>query len=260
MRRALGEIGILFTILYLKLYFVFRTSYYNFNIPHYTLHIPHITLHTSYCTFRTPNFTLHIPHFTLHNLHFTLLTPHYFLHTPNFTLYTLHCMPHTSHCNFHTPYFISSEFEFSSPYSNLSLLISSLFKYNLNFHESLRNTTTNHYRNLDAPTTIRFTKSSCKKQKYYVCSRGKKQPWRNHYNAICKYWIAKYNNTTRNGVGNCSSKIGSRRQNGKKNDFETLKNENKRKITRAKMKKKSADKLLSQPGYNHSNIIYEVEL
>ena len=48
------------------------------------------------------------------------------------------------------------------------------------------------------------------------CSRGTKQPWRSHYNAICKDWVAKHNRTTRNWVANCSSKTGSRRQSEKK--------------------------------------------
>ena len=43
-----------------------------------------------------------------------------------------------------------------------------------------------------------------------------KQPSRSHYNAICGDWVAKHNRTTRNGVGNCSSKTGSRRQSEKK--------------------------------------------
>ena len=43
-----------------------------------------------------------------------------------------------------------------------------------------------------------------------------KQPWRSHYNAICGDWVAKHNKTTRNGVGNCSSKTGSRRQSERK--------------------------------------------
>ena len=43
-----------------------------------------------------------------------------------------------------------------------------------------------------------------------------KQPWRSHYNAICGDWVAQHNRTTRNGVGNCSSKTGSRRQSEKK--------------------------------------------
>ena len=37
---------------------------------------------------------------------------------------------------------------------------------------------TNHYRSLDEATPIRFTMPSCKRQKYYACSRGTKQPWR----------------------------------------------------------------------------------
>ena len=37
-----------------------------------------------------------------------------------------------------------------------------------------------------------------------------------HYNAICKDWVAKHKRTMRNGVGNCSSKTGSRRQSDKK--------------------------------------------
>ena len=43
-----------------------------------------------------------------------------------------------------------------------------------------------------------------------------KQPWRSHYNAICGDWVAKHNRTTRNGVGNCSSKTESRRRSEKK--------------------------------------------
>ena len=37
-----------------------------------------------------------------------------------------------------------------------------------------------------------------------------------HYNAICRHWIAKHNRTTRNSIGNCSSKTKSRRQSRKK--------------------------------------------
>ena len=43
-----------------------------------------------------------------------------------------------------------------------------------------------------------------------------KEPWRSHYNAICGDGVAKHKRTTRNGVGNCSSKTGSRRQSEKK--------------------------------------------
>ena len=45
--------------------------------------------------------------------------------------------------------------------------------------------------------------SSCKRQSsnFYVRSRGAKQPWRSHYNAICRDWVAKHKKNTRNGVG-----------------------------------------------------------
>ena len=39
-----------------------------------------------------------------------------------------------------------------------------------------KNPVTNHYRSLDAAIPIRFTMSSCKRQKYYARSRGAKQP------------------------------------------------------------------------------------
>ena len=84
--------------------------------------------------------------------------------------------------------------------------------------QNWENLLTNHYRSLDAATLIRFTMSSCKRQQYYARCRGANQPWRSHYNAICKDWITKHTRTTRNGVRNCSSKSGSRRQ-SKKNLF-----------------------------------------
>ena len=50
-----------------------------------------------------------------------------------------------------------------------------------------------------------------------------KQPWHSHYNAICGDWVAKHNRTTRNGVGNCSSKSGwISTPERKKDDFEAL--------------------------------------
>ena len=66
-----------------------------------------------------------------------------------------------------------------------------------------------------------------------------KQPWRSHYNAICGDWVAKHNRTTRNGVGNCSSKTGwISTPERKKDDFEALfKRIFRRKITSAKMEK-----------------------
>ena len=74
---------------------------------------------------------------------------------------------------------------------------------------------------------------------YYACSRCTKQPWRSHYNAICRDWVAKHNRTACNGVGNCSSKTGwistPKRQ---KDDFEALFKRNfKRKIISTKIEK-----------------------
>ena len=55
----------------------------------------------------------------------------------------------------------------------------------------LKNLLTDHNRTLDAATPIRFTISSCKRPQYYARSRGTKQPWRSHYNAISRDWVAK---------------------------------------------------------------------
>ena len=94
----------------------------------------------------------------------------------------------------------------------------------------------------------------------YACSCGKKQPWRSHYYAICKDWVAKHNRTTRNWVGNCRSKTGSRRQSEKKTILKHfLKGFLERKSLAPKWRK-STDKSLSQPSCSHSNTIYEVEL
>ena len=56
---------------------------------------------------------------------------------------------------------------------------------------------------------------------------------------ICRDWVAKHNRTTRNGVGNCSSKTGwISTPERKKDDFEALsKRIFRRKITSAKMEK-----------------------
>ena len=87
-----------------------------------------------------------------------------------------------------------------------------------------------------------------------------KQPWRSHYNAICRDWVAKHNRTTRNGVGNCSSKTGSRRQSRKKTILKHfLKGFLKGKLLVPKVRK-SADKSLSQPGCSHPNTIYNLQL
>ena len=127
-------------------------------------------------------------------------------------------------------------------------------------HQNWENLLTNHFRSLDAAIPIRFTIFSCKRQKYYACSRCAKQPWRSHYNAICRDWVAKHNRTTCNGVGNCSSKTGSRRQSDKKTILKHfLKGILKGKLLAPKLRK-SADKSLSQPWCSRSNTIYDLQL
>ena len=56
------------------------------------------------------------------------------------------------------------------------------------------NVLTNLCRSLDAATPIRFTISSCNRQQYYARSHGAKQPWRSHYNTICRERVAKHKN------------------------------------------------------------------
>ena len=70
----------------------------------------------------------------------------------------------------------------------------------------------------------------------------------------------KHNRTTRNGVANCSSKTGSRRQSRKKTILKHfLKWCLKGKLLTPKLRK-SADKSLWQPGCSHSNTIYDLQL
>ena len=73
-------------------------------------------------------------------------------------------------------------------------------------------------------------------------------------------WGAKHNRTTCNGVGNCSSKTGSRRQSDKKTILKHfLKGILKGKLLAPKLRK-SADKSLSQPWCSRSNTIYDLQL
>ena len=100
----------------------------------------------------------------------------------------------------------------------------------------------------------------CSAAKDNSITRCTKQPWRSHYNAICRDWVAKHNRTTHNSLGNCSSKTGSRRQSGKKTILKHfLKGFLKGKWLAPKLRK-SADKSLSQPECSHSNTIYDVQL
>ena len=65
---------------------------------------------------------------------------------------------------------------------------------------------------------------------------------------------------TRNGIGNCSSKTGSRRQSEKKTILKHFLKGFLEGKSLAPKWRKSADKSLSQPSCSHSNTIYEVQL
>ena len=93
----------------------------------------------------------------------------------------------------------------------------------------------------------------------YACSRGNKQLCCSHYNAISRYWNAKHNRTTRNGVRNCSSKTGSWRHRQKKRRFRsTFKTIPKRKITFSAKKEKICSQItiaaLMQPLQHDSRV------
>ena len=77
----------------------------------------------------------------------------------------------------------------------------------------------------------------------YAYSRVAQQPWRSHYNAICRNWVAKHNRNNAQWRWNCSSKTGSRRQSEKRRLWSTLKRNFQRKIASAKIEK-CADKWL----------------
>ena len=78
--------------------------------------------------------------------------------------------------------------------------------------------------------------------------------------AICRDGVAKHNKTTRNGVGNCSSKTGSRRQREKKTILKHFLKGFLEGKSLAPKWRKSAEKSLSQPSCSHSNTIYEIQL
>ena len=219
-----------------------HTSHFTLHTSHSTLHTSHSTLHTSHCTLRTPNFTLHTPHFTLHTSQSTLHTSHFSLlpsrsklHTSHFTLHssrpTLHTALFTLHTSSHLssphliPQLISSHLSSSQMSSKLSWITSQYYYW------SLSQPWCTH------PNTI--YEVQLQKTKVLRMQPRQEAPWRSHYNAICRDWVAKHNRTTRNGVGNCSSKTGwISTPNQKKNDFEALfKSFLKRKITSAKTAK-----------------------
>ena len=69
-----------------------------------------------------------------------------------------------------------------------------------------------------------------------------------------------HNRTTRNGVGNCSSKTGSRRQSEKKTILKHFLKGFLEGKSLAPKWRKFANKSMSQPSCSHSNTIYEIQL
>ena len=189
-----------------------HSSHSKFQTSHSTLHTSHSTLLTSHCFLHTPNLTLHTSHFTLRSSHskLKLHTTHFTLHTPHFTLLTSHCFLHTSH--FPTALFTPHTSHCSKTYVQQKNTSAKMEK----------NLLTNLFRSLHAATPITIYEVQLQKTIYYKCSHSTKQPWHSHYNAICRDWVAKHTRTTRNGVGNCSSKTGSRRQSRQKLIFEAF--------------------------------------
>ena len=110
------------------------------------------------------------------------------------------------------------------------------------------------------PLQYDFRDPAAKDNNSIKCSHSTKQPWRSHYNAICRDWVAKHNRTTRNGVGNCSSKTGSRRQSEKKTILKHFLKGFLEGKSLAPKWRKSADKSLWQPSCSHSSTIYEIQL
>ena len=126
--------------------------------------------------------------------------------------------------------------------------------------QTWENMLTNYYRSVDEATPIRFTMSSCKRQKYYACSRGTKQPWRSNYTAISRYWTAKHYRTTRSRVRNCTSKTDISAPKKKNTILKHFLKIIFKVKSPAPQLRKSADKSLSQPWCSHPNTIYNVQL
>ena len=133
----------------------------------------HSTLHTSHCTLRTPNFKLHTPHFTLH-------TPHFTLHSPHFTLLTSHCFLHTPNLTLHS----------LRPTLHTALNLrgtknTNATKWRKSADKSLSQPSCSH-----TNTIYEILQKTIVLQDY-KCSHSTKQPWRSHYKAICRDWVAK---------------------------------------------------------------------
>ena len=150
------------------------------------------------------------------------------LHISHCTLHSSHSKLQTSHSTLHTPHFslLTASFTLQTSHFTLHTALFAL-----------------HTSRPTRPTALNLL-----------------QPWRSHYYAICKDWVAKHNRTTRNWVGNCRSKTGSRRQSEKKTILKHFLKGFLEGKSLAPKWRKSADKSLSQPSCSHSNTIYEVQL
>ena len=106
---------------------------------------------------------------------------------------------------------------------------------------------------LQNTTELRTTASEIVAPKPDLDARAKKDD----FEALFKRIFGK---TTRNGVGNCSSKTGSRRQSEKKTILKHFLKGFLEGKSLAPKWRKSANKSMSQPSCSHSNTIYEVQL
>ena len=189
-----------------------HTTYPHTTYPHTTY--PHTTYsHTTYShTHNLPTHNLlththHLPthhllthHLPTHNLHtqlpHTQLTHTHNLHTHTHTTYPHTTYPHTtySHTTFpHTHNLFTHRCTTKLAHSTSQY--SEIEAPQPDFDATKK--VLKHYRSRNAATPLRFTMSGCKRQNYYARSRSAKQPWRSHYNAICRHWVAKQTTTTR---------------------------------------------------------------
>ena len=246
-----------------------HTTYtHTHNLPTRHLLTHHLPTHTHTHHLPTHNLLTHTtyPHTTYSHTTYSHTTyPH--------TTYSHTTKTHTTYTHTHTPttypHTTFSHTTYSHTFYSHTFVLQSLrtappstpkLKLHNRISTQLPKKVLKHYCSLNAATPLRFTMSSCKRHKYCARSRSAKQPWRSHYNAICRHWVAKHTRTTRNSARNCSSKTGSRRRREKSTILKHfLKRVLKGKSSAPKWEK-SADKSLSQTWCSHSNTIYDGQL
>ena len=275
--------------------FALHTSHFTLHTAHFTVHTSHCSLRTPNVTLHSPHFTLHSPHFTLLTSHCFLHTPNFTLHTSRPTLHTALFTPHAS-SNLSSSHLIPAQLFSSHLFSYvmqafmnhfpvlllrncaqnhfpvllcIAQLAQNTFQYYFvlqSLHKTLPSTTlyykacTKHFpvlcyykacRNY-FPVLLCTTKlAESTSQYYFVLQSLHKQSTSQYYFVL---------QSLHKGVGNCSSKTGSRRQSDKKTILKHfLKGILKGKLPSPKLRQ-SADKSLSQPGCSHSNTIYNLQL